>query len=81
MLNKVSQTKTDQGRSYEGFNFFSAEDQRLFEAIVRGEHTIQGLRHADLQRPLPDRSPGQISRLIRRLRVHGLLKRVGHTYK
>ena len=81
VLNKVSQTKTEQGRSYKGFNFFSANDQHLFETLVRGEHTIQGLRNADLRRPLPHQSPGQISRLIKRLRVHGLLKRVGRTYK
>jgi len=81
LLNKVSETKSENGRTYKGFNFFSDGDQRLFEAIVRGEHTIQGLRNTDLQRRFPDYSPGQISRLIKRLRVQGLLKRVGGSYK
>jgi len=81
LLNKVSEIKSENGRTYKGFNFFSEVDQRLFEAIVRGEHAIQGLRHADLQRRFPDYSPGQVSRLIKRLRVQGLLKRVGGTYK
>jgi hypothetical protein len=81
MLKKVSATETREGRSYRGFNFFAADDQRLFEAILRGEHHIQGLRHADLRRAMPDRSPGQISRLLKRLRVHGLLKHVAHSYK
>ena len=81
VLDKISEPKTHEGRRYKGFNFFSADDQHVFEAILRGEHHVQGFRHADLQRPLPDRSPSHISRLIKRLRVHGLIKRVGRTYK
>lgn len=80
-LNKLSETKTHEGRAYKGFNFFSADDQRLFEAMVRGEHLIQGLRNADLQDAMDNRSSGQISRLLKRLRVHGLIKRIGGTYK
>jgi DNA-binding PadR family transcriptional regulator len=30
---------------------------------------------------LPDETTGQISRLLKRLRVHGLLKKVGRHYK
>lgn len=53
----------------------------LFQAILRGEHTISGLRNKDLLHHLPEQSPTAISRLLKRLRVHGLIKRVGHTYK
>jgi hypothetical protein len=81
LLDKVSEKKADNGRMYQGFNFFSTDDQRVFETIVRGEHTIQGLRNADLHRALPDLSTGQVSRLLKRLRVHGLVKRIGRTYK
>ena len=80
-LDKVSETTTENGRNYKGFNFFSADDQLVFETIVRGEYMIQGLRNADMQRYMPGRNPGQISRLLKRLRTHGLLKRVGLTYK
>ena len=34
-----------------------------------------------LRRFLPAKNSGQISRLLKRLRVHGLIKKVGHTYK
>lgn len=50
-------------------------------AIIRGEHVITGFRHADLKRQLPRFSSGQISRNLKRLRVHGLIKRIGHRYK
>jgi hypothetical protein len=80
-LLKVCSTSIEQGRSYKGFNFFSADDAAVFHSLLRGEHYISGLRHADLREHLPDRSPSQISRLLKRLRVHGLLKRVGRTYK
>ena len=49
--------------------------------ILRGEHTIQGVRNAHLRGHLPDTSPSQISRMLRRLRCHGLVKKIGRTYK
>jgi hypothetical protein len=42
---------------------------------------ITGFRHLDLQRQLPRLSSGQISRQLKRLRVHGLIKRIGRRYK
>jgi len=80
-LDKVSQPRSDAGRNYRGFNFFNTEDRSLLLALTRGEHTITGLRHADLQRQLPYLSSGRISRNLKRLRVHGLIKRVGRRYK
>jgi DNA-binding MarR family transcriptional regulator len=80
LLDKICETKTDNHRPYKGFNFFSAQDQRVFETLLRGENNIQGLRNADLRRRLP-LAAGQVSRLLKRLRVHGLIKRIGRTYK
>jgi hypothetical protein len=81
ILEKVTETIVKNGRTYKGFNFFSDIDSRLFEAILRGEHAITGLRNKDLQRHLPEQPSGAISRALKRLRVHGLIKRIGHTYK
>jgi DNA-binding MarR family transcriptional regulator len=80
LLDKISDNKVDKQRTYKGFNFFAAKDQRVFEILLRGEHNIHGLRNADLRRRLP-LNAGQVSRLLKRLRVHGLIKRVGRTYK
>ena len=72
---------THGGRCYKGFNFFAELDQRLFEVILRGEHTISGMRNRDIRRSIPDLSAAQVSRHLKRLRTHGLIKRVGRTYK
>jgi hypothetical protein len=80
-LNKVCEPRSQNGRNYKGFNFFSADDQKLFEALLRGEHNISGLRHKEIRQHFPERSSGFVSRLLKRLRSHGLLKRIGKTYK
>ena len=80
-LTKVAEVVTDAGRTYKGFNFFSLQDQTLFEAIARGEFTISGLRNKDLRARLPDRPSGWVSRCLKRLRTHGLIKAIGRTYK
>ena len=68
-------------RSYKGFNFFSDDDQKLFETISRGEFNISGFQNKNLRRYLTDKNSGQISRILKRLHVHGLIKKVAHTYK
>jgi len=80
-LEKITGPKRDGGRNYKGFNFFSGDDRDILLALMRGEHVITGLRHADLKHHLPNLSSSQISRHIKRMRVHGLIKRVGRRYK
>ena len=80
-LDKLSQTVNEQGRSYPGFNLLDADDDALLCSILRGEFNISGLQNKSLRRFLPDKNSGQVSRLLKRLRLHGLIKKVGHTYK
>lgn len=80
-LNKISKTVASEERSYKGFNFFDEDDQKLFTVIARGEFNITGFRNQSLQRFISDKSPAQISRILKRLRLHGLIKKVGHTFK
>jgi hypothetical protein len=80
-LDKLSQSVSQEGRSYPGFNLFDTDDESLFQSIVRGEFNISGLQNKSLRRFLQNKSSGQVSRLLKRLRVHGLIKKVGHTYK
>jgi hypothetical protein len=68
-------------RSYRGFNLCSADDLALFTALARGEWQINGFRNSSLRRVLPHYSGPQLSRLLKRLHVHGLIKKIGHTYK
>jgi len=80
-VGRLSENIEKAGRSYRGFNFFAKTDLQLFETIVRGEHAIQGFRNAHLRSHMPGKSPGQISRIIKRLWSHGLIKKIGNTYK
>jgi hypothetical protein len=74
------------GVTYGGFNPLRAEEARLFEALLNGGHAINGLRNADLRRalyprPAADtdearRRSARVSRLLRKLRAHGLLAKV-----
>jgi hypothetical protein len=81
LLDKISRPVCAQGRNYKGFNFFSNDDLEIMHAIARGEHAITGFRNVDLKRHLRRFSSGQISRHLKRLRVHGLIKRIGCRYK
>lgn len=81
ILDKISQPERDAHRTYKGFNFFCKEDRSVLLAIVRGENVITGFRHADLSQQLPGASTNQVSRYIKRLRVHGIIKRIGRRYK
>ncbi len=80
-VSRLSDKTVDAGRSYRGFNFFSTDDLQLFTAIIRGENSLQGFRNSHLRKHMPHKSAGQISRIIKRLWLHGLIKKVGHTYK
>lgn len=49
--------------------------------MIRGEFNISGLQNKTLRRQLPELNAGQTARLPKRLRTHGLVKKIGHTYK
>ena len=79
-LRKVCEPMHDNGRTYPGLNFFRATDQALITALVRGEFFVSGLRNKDL-RALTGKTVSQISHLFKRLRLHGLLRKIAHSYK
>jgi hypothetical protein len=80
-LNTISQIVTFGERNYKGFNFFAEEDQKLLTVIARGEFNISGFRNQSLQPFLSNKNSYQISRILKRLRLHSLIKKVGSTYK
>jgi len=80
-INKLSRSITINNRSYKGFNLFSENDQTIFEKITNGEFAITGFQNKTLRERISGKNTGQISRLIKRLRVHGLIKRVRNSYK
>jgi hypothetical protein len=80
-LHRLAETKVDNSRRYKGFNLFSEEDSSFFRLLVRGEFTISGFANKNLRQLLPHKNSGQITRLLKRLRVHGVIKKVGRRYK
>ena len=80
-LNKISLPVEENDRSYRGFNFFDPEDEELFESLGSGEFNISGFQNKDLRRRIKGKNTGQVSRLMKRLRSHGLVKKIGRTYK
>ena len=80
-MRKIARPARDNGRSYRGFNLLAADDHKLFLAIARGEHNISGMTNRTLQKVLSQNTSAQISRQLKRLRTHGLIKKVGRTYQ
>ena len=79
-LDKISRPARDNHRTYRGFNLFHGDDLALFRTLSRGEFFISGFRNSDLRRHL-DRGGRQVSAILKRLRIHGIVKKVGRTYK
>ena len=79
-LEKVTSSKTESNRNYKGFNFFNKDDLTILTAIMRGEFNINGFRNKNLQKLLGF-TASKISRLIKRLRIHGLIKKAKDSYK
>jgi len=84
-----------QGRRVRALHLFQADDHQLLQAVNRGDFLIRGLRNRDLQLllygPVPSDSPlslkekrrrsAAISRKLRILRAHGLIRKVPKTHR
>jgi|HubBroStandDraft_4_1064222.scaffolds.fasta_scaffold86624_1 hypothetical protein len=86
----ICQRLRKDGQSYRALNPWSVEDARLLEAVNRGEFAINGFRNRDLRALLfstkgtaqeQKRRAGAITRKIRLLRAHGLIRKVSGTHR
>ena len=79
------------GRAVRGLQPFTSDDAKLLAAISRGEFLISGFRNGDL-RPLlfgnadvlrdeKRRQSAKVTRLIRMLRAHGLIRKIPKTHR
>lgn len=80
-LDRVTRKESENGRTYRGRNFFDQQDREVLEAIGQGEFCIRGMQNKTLRKLLPGRSTQQVSRTIKRLRTHGLVKKTARSYK
>ena len=78
------------GQSVRALNPLAADDAALLAIVYRGEFVITGLRNRDVRRLLyptaPDaatrrRRAGQVTRQLRLLRAHELLRKVQRTHR
>jgi hypothetical protein len=81
MLNEFTVSKVENDHRYSGFNLLSTDDSFLLRLLLRGEFVISGFNNAALRSYIPNANSGKISRLLKRLRVHGLVRKIGHHYK
>lgn len=75
-LHRLTATLEVKDHRYKGFNLLAEEDASLFRLLLNGEFLIQGFSNPALRHHLSDQSSAQISRLLKRLRVHGLIRKV-----
>jgi hypothetical protein len=74
-----------------GLNLLRLQEQKLFRAVLRGEHHVNGFRNRDIQAVLfptrvrdvaeQRRRTAQVSRLLQLLRAHGLIAKVPHAHR
>jgi hypothetical protein len=78
------------GRAVRALNPLAPADAALLAAIARGEFVITGCRNRDLRRllfaddadpELTRRHAASVTRQLRLLRAHGLLRKVTHTHR
>jgi hypothetical protein len=80
-LRKVTQRIEKNNRGYKGFNFFDENDMKIIHILTRGEFNISGFRNKNIRKFLPQKSSGQISRILKRLKLHGIIKKATESYK
>jgi hypothetical protein len=78
------------GRRHRGLNPWAEPDAALLQVISRGEWTVSGFRNRDVRAALYPgqvdpavgrRHSGRVTRALARLRAHGIIKKVGATYR
>ncbi len=80
-LKKFTQPAVENNRTYKGFNVFDEKDHAVLNAILRGEFNINGFRSKNIKKYLANKSSSEITRILKRLNLHGLIKKIGKTYK
>lgn len=89
LVDRVTKPAKLAGRSKRALQPLSPADQKLFLAVMRGEHRLRGFRNRDLAeklypKPTKDQAEqrrrcGRVTRLIQLLRAHGLVAKIPRT--
>jgi hypothetical protein len=91
ILDRMHQPARLGPRRRRGLNLLRVQEQKLFHAVLRGEHHVNGFRNRDIQAVLfPTRVQGiaeqrrrtaHVSRWLHLLRAHGLIAKIPHAHR
>lgn len=89
LLDPVSRRVVHERRPYRALRPITPEEAKVFQVLLNGAFRIQGFRNPDLRKLLdPDaerdplgrrRASGRVTRYLRLLRAHGLIRKVSRT--
>lgn len=80
-VEKLSKTIVDNNHPYKGFNLFDETDSLLLKTLARGEYCINGFQNKNIRWHMPNISSSKMTRSLKRLHLHGLIKKARKTYK
>ncbi len=75
-LQRLTETAEQKNRRYKGFNLLAEQDASLFRLLLNGDFLLQGFSNRALRQHLSTLNSAQVSRLLKHLRVHGLIRKV-----
>ena len=81
-IDTICTGKKVDGKRVTGFNVWSPEICRLMETVCDGKYLVRGFRNKDISKSLfpgvcdPKKRSAKTSRAIKKLRLHGLVKKV-----
>jgi hypothetical protein len=87
---EICRRKYQKGKSYRAINPWDQEDYHCFEFLSRGQYQINGFRNKDLRAVLYPAikdskhrklMSSKISRRLRLLRAHGIIRKFGSTHR
>ncbi len=90
-LDRISDPAPFHGRRRRGLNLLRSAEQKLFHAVLQGDHCLNGFRNRDVAEALYGRAPKEVaarrrrthrvSRLLQLLRAHGLIAKIAHAHR
>lgn len=88
LLDPVSRRVTERGRPYRALRPVSPDEAKLFKVLLDGRYQLRGFTNREVRKDLGlmscdrvqrKRQSGKIGRMLRLLRVHGLIHKVPRT--
>ena len=86
-INRLCSCMKVNGKTVTGFNVWEPDTFLLLETISQGKYLIKGFTNRDIRAELfstkPDtkKQSGKTSRLLRKLREHGMIKKIPHSQR